>query len=110
MDSKHQDAAFKVIAALTTLDAQMPIIKSGQDAPATKAALSSDAFVNAEYGGKKINMNAFSDSKLYKQPLNPKWNEMMKVIDDKLGPYFSNKVALDDTVKQIQQGLEKLYK
>ncbi|MCL6605092.1 MAG: sugar ABC transporter substrate-binding protein [Paenibacillus sp.] len=109
-DSKHQEAAFKVINALTTLEAQMPIIESGQDAPATKAALSSDAFVNAEYGGKKINMNAFSDSKLYNQPLNPKRNEMMKIIDDKLAVYFSDKATLDDTVKQIQEGLDKLYK
>ncbi|WP_338555416.1 sugar ABC transporter substrate-binding protein [Paenibacillus sp. KS-LC4] len=109
-DSAHQEEAFKVIAALTTLEAQMPIIESGQDAPATKAALASDAFLNAEYGGQKINMNAFGESKLYKQPLNPKWNEMMKIIDDKLAPFFFNKTSLDDTVQQIQQGLDKLYK
>ncbi|MNJ00141.1 hypothetical protein D3C73_1593970 [compost metagenome] len=54
-------------------------------------------------------MNAFADSKLYDQPLNPKWNEMMKVMDDKLGVYFNNKATLDDTVKQIQEGLDKLY-
>lgn len=107
--SKHQEEAFKVIEALTTLEAQTPIIESGQDAPATKAALSSDAFLNAEYGGRKINMSAFADSRLYDQPLNPKWNEMMKVIDDKLGVYFNNQATLDDTVKQIQEGLDKLY-
>lgn len=109
-DSKHQEEAFAVINALTTLEAQMPIIESGQDAPATKAALTSDAFLNAEYGGKKINMSAFIDSKLYKQPLNPKWNEMMKIIDDKLGVYFNNESTLDNTVKEIQEGLNKLYK
>ncbi|MHA6533539.1 ABC transporter substrate-binding protein [Paenibacillus sp. BAC0078] len=108
--SKHQEESFKIISGLTALDAQMPIIESGQDAPATKPALTSDAFVNAEYGGKKINMAAFSESKLYAEPLNPKWNEMMKVIDDKLAPFFFNEATLDDTVKQIQQGLDKLYK
>ncbi|WP_438349043.1 ABC transporter substrate-binding protein [Paenibacillus sp. FA6] len=109
-DSKHHEESFKVIEALTSLEAQIPIIESGQDAPATKAALTSDEFINAEYGGKKINMNAFSESKIYKQPLNPKWNEMMKVIDDKLGVYFTNKETLDDTVKNIQKGLDNLYK
>lgn len=109
-DSKHHEESFKVIEALTTLEAQIPIIESGQDAPATKAALTSDKFINVEYGGKKINMNAFSGSKIYKQPLNPKWNEMMKVIDDKLGVYFTNKATLDDTVKNIQKGLDNLYK
>ncbi|WP_110930163.1 ABC transporter substrate-binding protein [Paenibacillus bouchesdurhonensis] len=108
--SKHQEEAFKVIEALTTLEAQMPIVKHGQDAPATKAALTSDEFLNADYGGKKINMAAFSESRIYDQPLNPKWNEMMKVIDDKLGVYFNNKSSLDDTVTQIQKGLNDLYK
>ncbi|KAA2302023.1 extracellular solute-binding protein, partial [Clostridioides difficile] len=52
--SKHKEEAFKVIEALTTPEAQLPMIKAGQDAPATKAGLSSDEFLNAEYGGKKI--------------------------------------------------------
>ncbi|MGN7165622.1 ABC transporter substrate-binding protein [Paenibacillus cellulositrophicus] len=108
--SKHKEEAFKVIEALTTLDAQMPMIEKGQDAPATKAGLSSDKFLNAEYGGKKINMAAFSESKIYAEPLNPQWNEMMKVINDKLGVYFNNKASLDDTVTSIQSGLEKIYK
>ncbi|WP_019635439.1 ABC transporter substrate-binding protein [Paenibacillus fonticola] len=108
--SKHPEEAFKVIEALTTLEAQMPIVKHGQDAPATKAALTSEEFLNAEYGGKKINMAAFSESRIYDQPLNPKWNEMMKVIDDKLGVYFNNKSSLDETVTQIQKGLDNLYK
>lgn len=88
----------------------MPMIKAGQDAPATKAGLSSDEFLNAEYGGKKINMAAFSESTIYAEPFNPQWNEMMKLINDKLGVYFNNKASLDDTVTEIQSGLERLYK
>lgn len=108
-DSKHKEEAFKVIEALTTIEAQMPMIDAGQDAPATKAGLESDAFLNAEYGGKKINMAAFSDSEIYAEPLNPQWNEMMKLINDKLGVYFNDKATLDDTVTQIQSGLDRLY-
>ncbi|MEC0184581.1 sugar ABC transporter substrate-binding protein [Paenibacillus peoriae] len=107
--SEHKEEAFKVIEALTTLDGQMPLIKAGQDAPATKAGLSSDEFLNAEYGGKIINMAAFSESKIYAEPFNPKWNEMMKLINDKLSVYFNNKASLEDTVTQVQSGLEKLY-
>ncbi|WP_433746017.1 ABC transporter substrate-binding protein [Paenibacillus amylolyticus] len=108
--SKHKEEAFKVIEALTTPEAQLPMIKAGQDAPATKAGLSSDEFLNAEYGGKKINMAAFSESTIYAEPFNPQWNEMMKLINDKLGVYFNNKASLDDTVTEIQSGLERLYK
>lgn len=108
--SKHKEEAFKVIEALTTPEAQMPMVKAGQDAPATKAGLSSDEFLNAEYGGKKINMAAFSESTIYAEPFNPQWNEMMKLINDKLGVYFNNKATLDDTVTEIQSGLERLYK
>jgi multiple sugar transport system substrate-binding protein len=42
--SKHQKEAFEVINELTSLEAQMPIIESGQDAPAVKAAVISDKF------------------------------------------------------------------
>lgn len=35
---------------------------------------------------------------------------MMKLINDKLGVYFNNKATLDDTVTEIQSGLERLYK
>jgi multiple sugar transport system substrate-binding protein len=108
-DSKHQQEAFKVIEAMTSLEGQMPIVEHGQDAPATKPALTSDKFLNAQYGGKKINMAAFSDSKIYPEPLNPKWNEMMKTIDTVLGVYFNNKGTLDEAVSRIQSGLEKLY-
>jgi len=108
-DSKHKDEAFQVIEALTRLEAQIPIIKNGQDAPATKPALNSDAFLNAEYGGRKINMAAFNESEIYDMPLNPKWNEMQKVIGDKLSTFFNNDASLDDTVNAIQKGLEELY-
>ncbi|EHS57548.1 hypothetical protein [Paenibacillus sp. Aloe-11] len=54
-------------------------------------------------------MAAFSESKIYAEPFNPKWNEMMKLINDKLSVYFNNKASLDDTVTQIQSGMEKLY-
>lgn len=109
-DSKHQEEAFKVIEALTSLEAQMPIIEHGQDAPATKAALTHESFLNATYGGKQINMAAFSESSIYDQPLNPKWNEMMKAIDDKLAIYFNNQATVEDTTKQIQAELERIYK
>lgn len=109
-DSKHQEEAFKVIEALTSLEGQMPIIQHRQDAPASKAAMTHESFLNMEVGGKKVNMAAFSDSKIYPQPLNPKWNEMMKIIDDKLGVYFNNKATVEDTAKQIQEGLDGLYK
>jgi len=109
-ESKHQEEAFKVIEALTSLEGQMPIVEHGEDAPATKPALTSDKFINAEYGGKKINMAAFSESKIYAVPFNPKWNEMQKVIDDKLAVYFNNKGSLDETVMRIQDGLNDLYK
>ncbi|OUM97540.1 MAG: ABC transporter substrate-binding protein [Thermobacillus sp. ZCTH02-B1] len=108
-DSKHKEEAFQVIEALTRLEAQIPIIKNGQDAPATKPALNSDAFLNAEYGGRKINMAAFSESEIYDIPLNPKWNEMQKVIGDKLSTFFNNDATLDETVTAIQKGLEELY-
>jgi multiple sugar transport system substrate-binding protein len=98
-----------VIEALTRLEAQIPIIKNGQDAPATKPALNSDAFINAEYGGRKINMAAFSESTIYEMPLNPKWNEMLKIIGDKLSTYFNNNSTLDETVTAIQKGLDELY-
>lgn len=108
-DSKHSEAAFQVIEGLTRLEAQMPIIVNGQDAPATKPAINSDAFINAEYGGRKINMAAFGESTIYDMPLNPQWNEMQKVIGDKLSTYFTNDATLDVTVTEIQEGLEKLY-
>ena len=108
-DSKHPEEAFQVIEALTRLEAQIPIIKNGQDAPATKPALNSDAFINAEYGGRKINMAAFSESTIYEMPLNPKWNEMLKIIGDKLSTYFNNNSTLDETVTAIQKGLDELY-
>lgn len=109
-DSKHQNEAFKVIEALTSIEAQMPIIEHGQDAPATKAALTHEKFLNATYGGKQINMAAFSESIIYDQPFNPKWNEMMKAIDDKLSVYFNNQSSVEDTAKQIQAELDRIYK
>jgi len=109
-DSKHQEEAFKVIEALTSLEAQMPIIEHGQDAPATKAALTHDSFLNANYGGKQINMAAFSESSIYDQPLNPKWNEMMKAIEDKLSVYFNNQATVEETTKRVQEDLERIFK
>jgi multiple sugar transport system substrate-binding protein len=54
-------------------------------------------------------MKAFSESRIYKEPLNPQWNEMMKVIDDKLALFFFNKATVDQTVDSIQQGMDKIY-
>lgn len=109
-DSKNKEAAFKIIDFLTTLEGQMPIVKSGMDAPATLPALSSPEFLEATWGGKKINMAAFKESRIYQGPFSPKWNEMHKVLDDKLGVFFNNKANVEDTVNQIQSGLEGLFK
>ncbi|NRQ32410.1 sugar ABC transporter substrate-binding protein [Nonomuraea sp. NN258] len=104
--SEHQDAAFQVIEFLTSEEGQQPIVANSQDAPANLAVLGSDAFMKSA----PVNMGAFKESaaNLYTPPGGKHWNEMQKIFDDALGPFFQNETDAQATLDRIQGELEPL--
>lgn len=106
-NSKNKDAAFKVIDFLTSEEGQKPIVENNQDAPANLALLDNDAFLKSAPGK---NMGAFKESAsmLYSPPIGPHWNEMQKVFDDALGPFFQNKADAQATLDRVQTELQAL--
>ena len=111
-DSKHKKEAFQVLTVMASKEGQLPIAVNGEDVPGNKHAVASEEFLNPGWlNGRTIYMQTFAESAeaYFVPPLNPQWNEMMKVIDDKLGVFLNNEAGVDETVEAIQQGLEKLY-
>ncbi|MEU9835102.1 sugar ABC transporter substrate-binding protein [Streptosporangium sp. NPDC048047] len=104
--SEHKDAAFKVIEFLTGEEGQQPIVANSEDAPANLALLDSDAFLKSA----PVNMGAFKESAamLFTPPGGKNWNEMQKIFDDALGPFFQNKGDAQATLDRIQGELEPL--
>lgn len=105
-NSEHKDAAFKVIEFLTGEEGQKPIVENNQDAPANLALLDSDAFLKSA----DANMAVFKESAsmIYTPPVGPKWNEMQKVFDDALSPFFQNKADAQSTLDRVQKELQTL--
>jgi len=111
-DCQTPDQAFKVIDFLTSLEGQMPIITMKQDSPANFEALSSDAFINADWAGsKKINIQALVDSTeiAFPLPLTPKWNEMLTILGDNLAEFFLNTKDAQSSLDTAQELLEELF-
>jgi multiple sugar transport system substrate-binding protein len=109
-DCKNPDAAFALINLLTSEEGQMPIVNALEDAPANLAVLNSNAFLKASWSTKPISMNALAESAdaIFPLPLNPKWNEMMKIFDDNLGEVFAGRAEVKPTLDSIQSQLEAL--
>jgi len=109
-DCKNPDAAFALIDFLTSEEGQMPIVDTKEDAPANLVVLNSVAFLNANWSSKPISMNALAESAnaIFPLPLNPKWNEMMKIFDDNLGEVFADRAEVKPTLDSIQSQLVDL--
>lgn len=110
-DSKHPEAAWKLIEYLTSEEGQAPIVENKQDAPANIATLNSDAFLQQSWSSKPINMAALGQSAdaAFPLPLTPKWNEMMSIFDTELGEVFANRAEVQPAMDSIQQQLDELF-
>lgn len=109
-DCADYDACFAVIDYLTSVDGQLPIAENAQDAPANLEVLGSDAFQNAAWTDKDINLSTFEESAgmVFAPPLVPEWNQIQAIFDANLGPFFLNEVDAVTTVEAIQAELEAL--
>ena len=109
-DCPDYEACFRVIDYLTSAAGQLPIAENAQDAPANLEVLSSDAFLNAAWSDRDINMTAFEQSAdaIFTPPLVPQWNEIQKVFDDNLSEVFLNQREVPEAVEAIQAQLEDL--
>jgi len=107
---KNPEAAFRAIEFMTSLEGQMPIVESFEDAPANLQAQSSTAFLKP-FPNKSINMGAFKESAdaLF-APFHPKWNEIMKIVDDNLSEVWLNKKDVKVALDKIQADLTELLK
>jgi multiple sugar transport system substrate-binding protein len=112
-DTEYPDAAFQVIAFLTSEEGQMPIVVESQDAPANRAILESDAFLESEMfvvGDLEINVETFAESAeaIFAPPLIPEWNELQSIMGSYLDEVFLDTMSVEDAVEEIQYELEML--
>ncbi len=109
-DCPDYDACFKVVDFLTSVAGQTPIATAAQDAPANLEVLRSDAFLNAGWSDKEINLLAFEESAeaVFTPPVVAEWNEIQTIFDNNLSEVWLNQKEVSVAVEQIQAELEAL--
>lgn len=108
--SKNKDAAFKVISALTDLEAQNQIVDLVWDIPANVKTLNSDRFLKANWAKKPLDMKAVADAiskGTISLPYSSKWNKMHDTIGNVVNEMLKGKTTPEAAAERIQKDLNE---
>jgi multiple sugar transport system substrate-binding protein len=108
--SKNKEAAFKVIAALTDVEAQAKIVDLVWDIPANVQILNSDAFLKAAWAKKPLDMKAVADAiskGTISLPYSSKWNKMHDTIGNVVNEMLKGKTTPEAAAARIQKDLNE---
>jgi multiple sugar transport system substrate-binding protein len=110
--SKHKDAAAKLVQYLTSAEGQMPIVTSGLDVPANLEAVGSEAFKKPVWNTSGVNLAAFTDSApvIYSPPLLPEWNEIQKAFTDGMDAAWKGEEPVKTGLDKVQESLESIFR
>ncbi|MBO4207005.1 ABC transporter substrate-binding protein [Micromonospora echinofusca] len=108
--SKHKDAAARLVAFLTSAEGQAPIVTSGLDVPSNLEVVNSDAFKKPAWNTTGVNLAAFTESAsaIYSPPLVPEWNEIQKAYTDEMAPVWNGKDSVQAGLDRVQKSLERI--
>lgn len=108
--SKNKDAAFKVISALTDLEAQNQIVDLVWDIPANVKTLNSEKFLKANWAKKPLDMKAVADAiskGTISLPYSSKWNKMHDTIGNVVNEMLKGKTTPEAAAERIQKDLNE---
>ena len=109
-DSKHPEAAFKIVEFLTSEEGQTPIIEMKQDIPTNIKSLNGEIFKQTQWSQTPIRLETMAESAeaVFPLPLIPEWNEMLDILGDNLSEVFMGTAEVAPTAATIQAQLEDL--
>jgi multiple sugar transport system substrate-binding protein len=103
---KHKAEAFKLIKFLASEDSERTLAVKASNIPARKALYKDPAVLKADpqYG-------KFYDviTAARPRPITPYYDEVSNVIRTTMNAFFAQSLTVDQALKQMQQGLEKIY-
>ncbi|GAB3083744.1 ABC transporter substrate-binding protein [Micromonospora schwarzwaldensis] len=110
--SRHKDEAARLVAYLTSVEGQLPIVTSGLDVPANLEAVASEAFKKPTWNTRGVNLAAFAESApvIYSPPLVPEWKEMQKAFTDGMTPVWKGEDSVQAGLDRVQKSLERIIR
>lgn len=108
--SKNKDAAFKVIAALTDVEAQNQIVDLVWDIPANVQTLNSEKFLKAAWAKNPLDMKAVADAiakGAITLPYSSKWNAMHDTIGNVVNEMLKGMITPEAAAARIQKDLNE---
>lgn len=108
--SKHTEAAAKLVAFLTSPEGQKPIAEAGLDVPANLAAVADTSFQKPAWNTTGVDLSVFTSSaaNVFAPPLVPKWNQIQKAFTDGLAETWNGKQSVQDGLDKVQATLVSL--
>jgi len=106
--SGHADAAWELIEWLSLPDNALFLAQSGLIIPALRRAAESERFLNP--GKRPFHRCVFVEALEYGRPdpIIPRWDEVLFIVRDELGPVWTGKKEPEEAVRAIDARLNRL--